>query len=899
MDINETELKKTLKSLREREELLEASGRMAKVGGWELDIAEQKVTWSEETCRIHEEPIDFQPELGKAINYFHPEDQPILREAIKDAIENGTPYDLTLRLITAKGNNRITHSICQPIMEEGKVVRLKGTFQDVTQLKETEEELKRTNQILSNIIEHTSDFILISDQEGKPVLFNDSYRKIMKEALGIDMKPGIRPHKLIKDKQAREWWNNLHKRVLSGEAFTEEFNYPIKGVIHSFEISFHPIIEQGEVLGFTEFTRDITKRKSVEIELKASESKLKSIIESSTNLFYSHTINHELTYVSANVSEILGCEPEEAMRQWTDFLTDNPINEEGFAFTQKAIQTGKRQPTYELELQRKDGRKIRVEVRESPVVENDKVVAIAGSLADITERRKFEEALRNSEKKHETWIRNSPICTKVVDLDFNLQYMSQAGIEELHIQDINEYYGKPYPLSFFPESSKRSMLHALERAREDGDSHTHQGYLSDTLGNKLWYDSRIVPVKDSAGLIEYFLVVSLETTKRKEAEIELRKAKERAEESDLLKSAFLANMSHEIRTPMNGILGFAELLEDPDIEGEDQQRFIAIIRQSGERMLNIINKLIDISKIESGLIEVSIEEVDIRELFKELHTLFLPKAIEKGLSLTYDLQTPSEQVQIKTDKTRLYETFSNLISNAIKYTDKGMVHFSLALQQDQYLCSVEDTGCGISEEFKKRIFGRFVREDHSNLNRPQEGSGLGLSISKAYVELLGGSMWLESELGHGSTFYFTLPILVQPGSKDLLTPAPDEGKKRKIKILVAEDDATSAELIEEYLKDDIYSLLKAENGQKAVELVRINPDVKVVLMDLKMPKLDGNSATRMIKEINPSIKVIAQSAFVREEDQMKALEAGCDDFLAKPIRSHELINAINRATADN
>jgi PAS domain S-box-containing protein len=245
-------------------------------------------------------------------------------------------------------------------------------------------------------------------------------------------------------------------------------------------------------------------------------------------------------------------------------------------------------------------------------------------------------------------------------------------------------------------------------------------------------------------------------TYRKMAELELVKAKDRAEESDRLKSAFLANMSHEIRTPMNGILGFAELLKEPDLEEDKQDEYVDIILESGNRMLNIINDLMDISKIEAGLVEVNLSKTNVNQLSEYIYSLFKLEAESKGFQFRMNIPVNQEDIVVETDREKLYAILSNLVKNAIKYTQKGTIEFGFSTREGELVFFVKDTGIGIPKDRQEAIFERFIQVDITS-KRISDGAGLGLSISKAFVKLLKGRIWVESEEGKGSSFYFTLP----------------------------------------------------------------------------------------------------------------------------------------------
>jgi signal transduction histidine kinase len=377
---------------------------------------------------------------------------------------------------------------------------------------------------------------------------------------------------------------------------------------------------------------------------------------------------------------------------------------------------------------------------------------------------------------------------------------------------------------------------------------------------------------------------------------ELLKAKEKAEESDRLKSAFLANMSHEIRTPMNGILGFAQILKEPDLTGAEQQQYIEIIEKSGARMLNIINDIIHISKIEAGLMEFDIVETNINEQIEYIFTFFKPEAEAKGIKLYYTNPLPSREAIIKTDREKVYAILTNLVKNAIKYSHEGSIEFGYKNKGEVFEFYVKDTGIGIPKDRQEAIFERFIQADIFD-KMAKQGAGLGLSISKAYVEMLGGKIWVESQEGKGSTFYFTLPYNAEPVKEIIdrkLEPSKKNDSIRKLKILVAEDDKVSEMLIDSFVKPFCKEILKARTGVEAVAACLAKPDIDLILMDIRMPKLGGYEATQQIREFNKEVVIIAQTAHGLTGDREKAIESGCNDYISKPINKDELILLIQK-----
>ena len=381
---------------------------------------------------------------------------------------------------------------------------------------------------------------------------------------------------------------------------------------------------------------------------------------------------------------------------------------------------------------------------------------------------------------------------------------------------------------------------------------------------------------------------------RKHFEIRLEEAKARAEQSDRLKTAFLHNISHEIRTPMNSIIGFSSMLGDADNSAEDEKSFIQTIRDGCNQLLSIINDIVDISSIEANIIKKNIGPVNINDVLFSLHKQFKLKAEEQNDLLKISPGLINEMAVIQTDNTKFIQILSNLINNALKFTKDGQVEFGYMVNEDMAEFFVSDTGIGIPEDHHLKIFNVFYQVE-SSLSRYHSGTGLGLAISKAYTELLGGKIWVDSEPGKGSEFHFTLPFKppVEPGKeKSSLTETLDLEMTSAITILVAEDDDNNFNLIKHQLSGPHIKFLRAKDGEEAVSICKGKVKISLILMDIKMPLMDGYKATQEILKIRPGIPIIAQTAFVA--DREKALISGCVDFISKPFKKEELITVIKR-----
>ncbi|MGA2296447.1 MAG: ATP-binding protein, partial [FCB group bacterium] len=365
-------------------------------------------------------------------------------------------------------------------------------------------------------------------------------------------------------------------------------------------------------------------------------------------------------------------------------------------------------------------------------------------------------------------------------------------------------------------------------------------------------------------------------------------AKDKAEESDKLKTAFLQNMSHEIRTPLNGIIGFSGLLNAENISKDDIREFTAIISQSGKRLIEIVNNVLDISKIQTGQVNLEQKPILINSIFSDLFTFFSSFADTKNIKLNYH-NLDDKFRTIYSDEAKLHQILTNLINNAIKFTKSGSIDFGYEIKDNVIQLYVKDTGIGIQADMYERIFDRFTQAE-STLSRNYEGAGLGLAICKGLVELLGGKIWVESEINKGTTFFFTLPYtpFAQQTHQEEILISESPLKKAKGKILIAEDDWVSFQYLNRHLVNADITVIHAENGEEAVELVRKTPDIALILMDIRMPVMDGIEATKQIKLIRPDLPIIAQTAYAFSEEKNKILSIGCDEYLPKPIENDKL-----------
>jgi len=371
---------------------------------------------------------------------------------------------------------------------------------------------------------------------------------------------------------------------------------------------------------------------------------------------------------------------------------------------------------------------------------------------------------------------------------------------------------------------------------------------------------------------------------------ELEVAKEKAEKSNELKTAFINTISHEIRTPLNGILGFGQIMADPNLTKEEREEYTEMLQVSSQRLIDTVTKFIDISMLTSGNTEVNKVRFNVSSKVNEMVSGYQTEAKRKNLELNTDFSDTTALNCCVTDPQLLEKILTQLIENAIKFTNAGKVVVGLRAMNTDLLVSVSDTGIGIADEHKELVFQYFTQEIMSN-NRPYDGTGLGLNIANRLVELLGGKIWLESQKDKGTQVSFLLPEVLC-ATEQVKKPTPEEKASLAKTVLIAEDDDINFSYLNILLKSDKVVTLRAKNGLEAVEKVRNNPEIFLVLMDLKMPEMSGFDATRSIRAIRPELPVLAVTAYSANNDIQAAREAGCVDYIVKPIRKELLIRKL-------
>ncbi|MDX8340795.1 PAS domain S-box protein [Draconibacterium sp. IB214405] len=636
------------------------------------------------------------------------------------------------------------------------------------------------------------------------------------------------------------------------------------------------------------FISDITERKMLEI---ANEMFSKAIEASPVSIFITD-YQGRIEYVNPFFEKLTGYKSIEVVGKNPRFLSSGNHSDEFYEVLWQTIKAGK--IWYgEIRNRKKNGELYWEQAVISPIFNNQgEITQFVAVREDITEKKKTLKELKHAKEiaeqnerrfkaLHNASFGGIIIHDKGLILDCNQGLSRITGYEHDILVGMNG-------LLLIEEEQRETVMNRI--LNEYDKPYETVGIRRNGEKYPLRIEGRMIPYQNKIVRVSEFRDI----TEEKNIKDELILAKEKAEQSDKLKSSFLANMSHEIRTPMNGILGFTELLKEPDLSDDQRKEFIDVIQTSGERMLNTINDIIDVSKIESGMVGVNMQDINLSTLLNDIFSFFQLSINKKGIVFRLNENDGKPLNLFHTDPDKLNSILTNLIKNAYKFTASGSIEFGYILKHGYIHLYVHDTGVGIPQNRQEAIFDRFVQADIAD-SRVFEGSGLGLSIAKSYTEMLNGKIMLNSEVGQGSSFTVRLP-LVTPVNEEKTDesgqPADKNPVSKKLKILIAEDDPVSVELLKLLLRDTASEIVVTNNGKEVVELVNSNPDIDLVLMDIKMPVIDGFTATAKIREFNTSVKIIAQSAFTQPEDIRKSKVAGCDDFVSKPINKRQLLAKI-------
>ncbi len=519
--------------------------------------------------------------------------------------------------------------------------------------------------------------------------------------------------------------------------------------------------------------------------------------------------------------------------------------------------------------------------------------------SEMLEKQKAEKALSETEYEYETLRRNVPLALYRASVDGKLIYVNPAFLDMFGYSSLEKALETPIP-QYYVNPADRDEL--MKRLIKDGVVKDYEIKIKKRNGAEFWGSFNIRAIFDRKGEHIFQDGIISDITNIKKAHDELLEAKIKAEQADKLKTAFLANMSHEIRTPMNAIIGFSDLLNDPNFEKEDIGYFTKNIQKNSELLLKIIGDIMDVAKMEAGVIQVDRRKADLHEIINETYDTIMKVQDEeeeqaKNIRFIKSFEKDTDkQLSVVTDPYRIRQILNNLLTNAFKFTEEGEVEIGYKIKDNEVMVFVRDTGLGIPEEKQEIIFERFRQVDDSH-TREFGGTGLGLTIAKTLVEKLGGKMWLDSKLYQGSTFYFTIPYDYQEAKTVSRPKAKSKSRDydfSTIKILVAEDVESNYLYLDTILKPTGAKVYHALDGEEALTMFEQEGDFDIILMDIQMPVMNGYEATKQIRKINEDIPIIGQTAYALSTDRKKVFESGCNDYLVKPIHKKTLLEIIDK-----
>ncbi|MFG0325861.1 MAG: PAS domain-containing protein [Phycisphaerales bacterium JB037] len=913
-------------------ELLETTGRIAQIGSWLLSGDGQSLAWSTQVRRIHEVDDDYRPRVDQAIDFYAPEARPIIRQAVERGLRDAQPFDLELRLITARGNERWVRALGFPVQSGGRVTELWGAFQDITEQTRARRELEASQNRFQRASEAATNGLWEFDPRTGSAWFSPELLDLLQRDPASpapptrnDFRERVHPH----DRAALEQCLAAH--LASNAPCYAELRLEVAPALHRwFRLRGRAARdERGIPLRLSGSVSDIHDRHTMQ-------SRLDLATRAAGIGLWDWDLPSGQAYFSDTFYTMLGYEPRELPMKLETWRTLTHPSEQAAVHRDIQRHIQGRTPIYQNErrLRRKDGSWAWIrDIGE--IIERDAHGApkrMIGVLVDIDAVKRLGVALeRIIEQPAALGLTESmEHLSRAVAEVFGVMYAAVARcVTDEQGRELAQVVG-----GWHDGGPAERVLYSLEgtpcdHALRDGyffrSARIVDAFPEDTPLRDMGAESyAAIAICNSRGERIGLLVVlhratfrtslDIESTlrlfgaraaaeiERAESEAALRDAIDRANAANRAKTEFLANMSHEIRTPMTAILGYADLVADPDSHALDVASHADTIRRNANHLMTIINDILDMSKIEAGRLGIDLIETDPARILDEVASLMQPRAADKGLSFIVrrDSELPSRVIS---DETRLRQILLNLAGNAVKFTASGSV--TLCASHDpvaeRLRIRVIDTGIGMSDEQRLAIarFDAFSQADSSTTRR-FGGTGLGLRICNSLATMLGGKISIESEPGRGSTFTLDIPAAIAPLSPESTAadrsplpapspepaalPANEDRPLAGVRILLAEDGPDNQRLIRYFLEHSGAEVSIVHNGLEAIDAIKsgsFTPDL--VLMDMQMPELDGYSCTRRLRDDGITLPVIALTAHAMAGDREKCLAAGCDDYLSKPI----------------
>ena len=808
------------------------------------------------------------------------------------------------KIITASGATRTILVKKTLYTDNGGNQFLVGAVTDITERKRAEDSLKHSESKYRLLYGSLMDAFASVDMDGRIVECNRSYLGML--GYELDEIIGLTYRDLTPDK-----WHSFEEEIIKKEILPwgysdiYEKEYMRKdGTIFPVELrAFLLRDETGNPNGIAAIVRDITERKHMEKMLIQERDKAKQLLDIAGVMILALDTEGRVMLINEKGCSILACEREEIVgKDWIQtFIPERMRDEVKAAF--KRLLSGELESVghFENPIITRQGEERLVTWRNSVIRdENGNIVGTLSSGDDITERKEEENALIESEERYRYLSDAMPDLVFIINKDDRVEYVNNVAARYLNLLP-QEAIGRPRRELFPPDTSK-SQEPNLQRVFENGETIRNSVGKATFCGRDVWIDTQIVPLRKNSNGVTAVLGVSRDITELKRSEEILKNAKEAAEAATMAKSEFLANMSHEIRTPMNAVIGMTGLLLDEDLT-TNQKECLETIRRSGESLLSIINNILDFSKIEAGVIDLEYQPFDLHRCVEATLDLVSVDASRKGLITKCEFEGSAPDV-ILGDPTRLSQILVNLLGNSIKFTETGEISVSVSgkrLEGENYEIhfAVKDTGIGIPKDKMGRLFQSFSQID-SSTTRKYGGTGLGLAISKKLVEMMKGTIWVESEVGSGTTFHFTIKVektLREPINLIKLDSKYDArlhgNLDQQLSILLAEDNLVNQMVTQRMLNKLGYRADIASNGIEVLQALE-RQSYEVIIMDVLMPEMDGLEATREIRRrwSGNGPKIIAMTASVLKGDREMCLAAGMDGYISKPTRLVELKSAL-------
>ncbi len=822
-----------------------------------------------------------------------------------------TVIELDLALIQSLNVNKTENTIKKLLLKNKELTEAKNRVEEnekelqyKTEEYETiNEELRQTNEELFQAKENAEE-----SKNNWQTTFDAIEDIVMLLSVDHDIieinKAGLKSLNLLKEeitgKKCFHIVHNTSKPILEcpcettiNEKKTVHKEYRLNN--RTYRLTAYPVINNNnEVTHFTHIVKDITDVKIKEAKISG----LSKIIENSLNeitIFDKETFNFK--FANNGALKNIGYTMDELGKMKPTDLNPGFTTKQFNELTAPLIKGETEIIQLESILQRKDGSKYDVLINLQLSEYEDEEVFVA-FVSDISQQKKIEREINRQKKLFETMFNTIQEGVVITNTEREI-LLANKGMFRTFGYHPKDLIGKKTKILYadtdkFEEAGntlfKKNVPLKDKNYLTYYKSKSNKIFPGETFGAKLYDDNG-----EWIGNIGIMRDIS----EREKFINDLKVAKERAEEANRLKTRFINNMSHEIRTPMNGIIGFSSLLDNPGIKEEKRKYYSKIIQSSSHQLLRIIDDILEISNLETRQVKLKEEKINLNDFVLEMFSIFNLKAKERNIPLYVKKALPDNQSHIISDQTKLNRILSNLIENALKFTNDGFVEIGYQLKEKNIVIYVKDTGIGISANYHEKIFDRFAQEEKEKYNK-QGGLGLGLTISKENAELLGGNITVESEKGKGTTFYVTIPYLPANEKTSEYAEKSSENKRDKSKkqtILIAEDEEINYLYLEALFEKETetnYNLIHAKNGKEAVDFCLANNDIGLVLMDIKMPEMNGHEATEKIKAQRPNLPIIAQTAYSTEADKELAFKHGCDDFISKPIDTKTLMQLTNK-----